>query len=303
MPKAVVAAAPALPPAPFSRANTLTLDAALGVGRFEGEARVSASKAALAAWRVSEALREGSLSLDLSCSEIADPEDLPLSELPWLQVLDLSENSLRADALGSFSSVTLPVLRALSLRHNAIVGELPASVAAFAPTLEDLNVEGNGLRTIAPGLGAPLRGLTRLSLANNFLTSLPSCLFAPLMVLSFLDLRGNKLTALPASLCACSALAVLHVSDNALTALPEEIGTMSSLRVLNVAKNALLELPTGLAACTKLETLDVRPARAHCWSRVTFRLTSPLPPPPHTHTHALRTLRFLKTCSLFYPAK
>ena len=57
------------------------------------------------------------------------------------------------------------MLRALSLRHNAIVGELPASVAALASTLE-LGVEAATSAPAAAAIALASYSLVQVSVAG-----------------------------------------------------------------------------------------------------------------------------------------
>lgn len=246
-----------IPPAPVARQAHLVLDGPLGVGRPEGEARVAEIMDSLVFSRVSEAIRDGLLSLDLSALNIPEtPTGLPL----WTSVLNLSNNWLRVDALPLLHSGVLPTLRALSLSGCALVGELPPAIGALAQTLEELDLSRNRITALPLYLSAPLRALHVLSLAKNALRSLPADLFSQTgcgVALTRLDLRGNELVALPDCVCACARLEVLILSENLIKALPESIGSLRSLRLLDVAHNALTDLSADLMHCEALETLDV----------------------------------------------
>jgi Leucine-rich repeat (LRR) protein len=261
MPKAKAKAAvgpPPMPPAPVPRQTYLVLDGPLGVGRVEAEQRVISIMSSLVFQRISDAIREGHLSLDLSAlgMQEAAPTPLPL----WTSVLNLSNNLLRADALSMLHSGVLPTLRSLSLAGCALVGQMPQALGALATTLEELDLSRNRISSLPENLSGPLRALRVLSLTQNALVTLPSDLFSPFgcgTALQRIDLRGNQLATLPDSLCVCARLESLLLSDNKLTCLPEGIGGLRALRILDVSHNALTELPTDLARCESLELLDL----------------------------------------------
>jgi internalin A len=245
--------------------------------------------------RIEEALRERSLSLDLSELGLTQ---LPtsLSQLIQLQYLDLDHNQLTTlpDSLGQLSQLqrlkltknqltTLPdslgrlsQLQQLWLSRNQLT-MLPDSLGQLSQ-LQDLDLSGNQLTTLPNSLGqlsqlqtlflsgnqlttlpdslGQLSQLQNFTLGHNRLTTLPDSL-GQLSQLWNLDLDHNQLTTLPDSLGQLSQLWNLYLSHNQLTTLPDSLGQLSQLRNLFLSDNQLTTLPDSLGQLSQLQDLNL----------------------------------------------
>ncbi|KAL6047973.1 E3 ubiquitin--protein ligase [Balamuthia mandrillaris] len=140
--------------------------------------------------RVEAAAKGCSSKLDLSSLSLSNlPAKLfqPLQSLPTVTLLDLSNNSLT---------------------------DLPQSLAAALPRLQELNLQDNNLQRPPWSLFAGLAELESLNLSGNKLLSVPSHTSLP--QLKRLDLSSNQLKALPSSLISFTSLQELLVDENPL---------------------------------------------------------------------------------------
>ncbi|KAL6077438.1 Son of sevenless 2 [Balamuthia mandrillaris] len=132
--------------------------------------------------RVEAAAKGCSSKLDLSSLSLSNlPAELfqPLQPLPTVTLLDLSNNSLT---------------------------DLPQSLAAALPRLQELNLKDNNLQRPPWSLFAGLAELESLNLSGNKLLSVPSHTSLP--QLKRLDLSSNQLKALPSSLISLTSIQV-----------------------------------------------------------------------------------------------
>ncbi len=124
--------------------------------------------------------------------------------------------------------------------------------------LTQLNMNGNGLTTLPPGIFAGLTNLQRLLLDNNQLATLPAGIFGGLTNLEFLSLHRNQLATLPAGIFGgLTNLQLLLLGDNQLANLPPDIfAGLTNLQKLELDENQLATLPpdifTGLTNLQKL---------------------------------------------------
>ena len=218
---------------------------------------VAHTQRAIAQARASHVLLTGQLSICLAGLglEAVPP---PLALTPWVVDLDLSNNSLSLGAdTPLFSHLAhLSALRRLDVSYATLGPTAAEGVELLSPTLVELNLEGNMLRSFPAGSIA-LASLQWLSLRRNMLTTLPPTPFAVWRQLEVLDLRENRLAALPALAACAPSLKQLLLSDNALTALPADIGDCIGLEVLACGRNHLITLPEELGRCRSLEQLDL----------------------------------------------
>eukprot|EP00752_Nemacystus_decipiens_P007779 g6947.t1 len=81
---------------------------------------------------------------------------------------------------------------------DVAAGRLQSCIRKVGPTgITQLNLEGNNLKTLPPGIFDSLEALTSLSLRLNALSVLPPGIFDSLEALTSLNLEGNKLKTLP----------------------------------------------------------------------------------------------------------
>ncbi|XP_034503156.1 platelet glycoprotein Ib alpha chain [Ailuropoda melanoleuca] len=113
--------------------------------------------------------------------------------LPRLETLDLSHNKLRSlPALGQ----ALPALTTLDVSYNELTSLSPGALDGLSG-LQELYLRGNKLKTLPPGLLAPVPQLRKLNLADNKLSELPPGLLDGLGELDTLYLQGNWLRTVP----------------------------------------------------------------------------------------------------------
>ncbi|XP_054250944.1 leucine-rich repeat-containing protein 47 [Indicator indicator] len=189
-------------------------------------------------------------SLELSgCPALRELGPGLAAALPALHTLVLSGNALGPAGLGAGLGGQLPVLRILDLSGNGLEA-LPAALGGAAegapegpaafPQLRSLNLSGNRLRELGPGLAGAAPQLQSLLLSGNRLRALPGGLLPP----------G---TAGPFPL-----LSRLEAADNEVQELGADIAALPALKSLDVANNQLRELPAALADCPRLKEANFR---------------------------------------------
>ncbi|MDJ0365147.1 leucine-rich repeat-containing protein kinase family protein [Hymenobacter sp. H14-R3] len=132
--------------------------------------------------------------------------------------------------------------------------EFPEEIFDLADTLEVLNLSGNRLAALPPGLGR-LRKLEVLFCSDNQFAAVPEVL-GDCPQLSMVGFKANRIRTLPAA-ALTPALRWLILTDNQLESLPPEIGQCQQLQKLMLAGNQLRKLPAELAQCTSLELLRI----------------------------------------------
>jgi|CXWL01.1.fsa_nt_gi internalin A len=235
--------------------------------------RQSTKKISEAEKRIGEAIRERSLSLDLSGLGLTQlPSSLSqlnqlqrlllnhneltalpdwLGQLTQLQWLDLSSNQLTMlpDSLGQLTQ-----LQYLNLSFNRLL-TVPGWLSRFTQ-LQTLVLGGNRLTTLPDWLGQ-ITWLRELWLIDSQLAMLPDWL-RQLTHLQVLWLLGNPLTMLPDWVGQLTQLQRLVLSDSQLTMLPDSLGQLIQLEMLDLSDNQLTMLPDSLQQLTQLQTLSLR---------------------------------------------
>ena len=200
-------------------------------------------------------------SLDVADSGLSALRASDLSGLAALQRLDLSGN--RGLELDDDVFRFTPKLQALQL-DGLLWTALPAGLASWPATLQELSLNGNRLRPAAD-MFAELRSLRRLSLRGNRLAVLPADTFKGLPGLQHLDLAENSLAQFSAKALGAtlegflSQLQTLSLRDNRIAALQTGIWErIPVLRELDLSGNRLSTLESGgFEDLTKLQTLDL----------------------------------------------
>ncbi|MCE3216478.1 hypothetical protein HAX54_006664, partial [Datura stramonium] len=200
--------------------------------------------------------------------------------LPHLEVLDMSYNSLSGPIPNSLSNLTR--LRRLSLSKNSFTGKIPSSVGSLL-RLQELFLDNNKLTGSIPKSFNGLVNLKRLELQqNNISGELPD--LNQLRNLIFLDLSDNSLagnffmTSFPNSIIELSLrnnylygefplnigelrfLQVLDLSHNLLSGMiPSVLFHHSSLQQLTLSYNkfTFLQVPEDLGFRSKLIAIDL----------------------------------------------
>ncbi|GMN35683.1 hypothetical protein TIFTF001_005440 [Ficus carica] len=155
--------------------------------------------------------------------------------LPYLQTLDLSENSFHGPIPGSLSNLT--GLNRLCLSMNSLTGPVPGSLGSLS-LLEELYLDNNFLVGPIPFSFNGLVGLKRLELQQNNLSGeVPD--LGKLKNLYYLDLSDNRLSGeVPATL--PTSLVELSLRNNTLFGkLPNSLGGLVILQVLDLSYNEL----------------------------------------------------------------
>ncbi|KAK8596671.1 hypothetical protein V6N13_001277 [Hibiscus sabdariffa] len=162
-----------------------------------------------------------------------------LSSLPWnlpfLNTLDISDNSFSGSLPDSFSNLTR--LRRLGLSGNSLTGEIP-TVLGSLPHLEELYLDNNHLHGPIPWSFNNLTRLKRLEIQRNYISGeLPD--LGSLKSLYFLDASDNNISGgVPSTL--PLSLVELSMRNNKLRgSIPDSIDKIRFLQVLDLSHNML----------------------------------------------------------------
>uniref|UniRef100_A0A182MAA0 LRRCT domain-containing protein n=1 Tax=Anopheles culicifacies TaxID=139723 RepID=A0A182MAA0_9DIPT len=168
--------------------------------------------------------------LNLSHNEIATIEKPCFKNLTMLQVLDLSHNRLRTEALtpdifvGHYSPSEyepLQQLRVLRLGANEL-HSLNQDLFEHLPALEELSLELNAFKVIDQQSEIAIASIDRLvslDLSYMELEEIPKYLFHTPTGLQFLNLTGNLLETVPEALLYAKALTWLSLDENPISSI------------------------------------------------------------------------------------
>ncbi|KAH7519960.1 hypothetical protein FEM48_Zijuj08G0092900 [Ziziphus jujuba var. spinosa] len=155
--------------------------------------------------------------------------------LPYLEILDVSNNFFSGPIPHSFSNLTH--LRRLGLSGNSFSGKIPTSISSLY-NLEELYLDNNNLEgTIPPGLNG-LSKLNRLEFQSNRLVGdFPD--LSSLKNLNFLDASNNAISGeLPQNF--PTSLVQISLRNNSLTGnIPWSIKMLVNLQVMDLSHNRL----------------------------------------------------------------
>ncbi|XP_057848447.1 LRR receptor-like serine/threonine-protein kinase FLS2 [Cryptomeria japonica] len=201
------------------------------------------------------------VQLDLELNHLTGVVPLGFSKLSALEYLSLSSNELV-----SGSSITIPILSALSncsqlnellFHDNNLRGRIPEQL----PTnLSVLLLNGNNITGIIPSQIANLTNLTELDLSSNLFTGKIPALLSDLQKLQRLRLDNNKLDgSIPSEIGKIENLGELSLSNNRLSGdIPLTIALLQQLRRLMLHHNQLSgSIPASLGKCYNLELVDL----------------------------------------------
>ncbi|XP_063243029.1 protein toll [Bacillus rossius redtenbacheri] len=161
--------------------------------------------------------------------------------LNYLELTDIPEDFLQ----------NVPQITKLDLRYNNM--KIPLGVFDYVPNLRILELSGNGLDYLEPGLFRNLTQLTRLSAWNNRLqNSLTRETFMGLKQLVILDLHSNGIQELTDDVFAeLHSLKILGLDGNHFMSLPSTLFTNTSMLEMvrfNDNRRELASLPSGFLA-------------------------------------------------------
>ncbi|KAJ4827614.1 hypothetical protein Tsubulata_032476 [Turnera subulata] len=155
--------------------------------------------------------------------------------LPYLQTLDISDNSFSGSIPDSLSN--LKNLRRLGLSKNAFTGEIPVSLASLTH-LEELYLDSNYLIGPIPSSFSSLLRLQRLEVQENSLSGEFPDLGA-LKDLNYVDASYNQISGLLPSTLPTSLVELSIRKNNLQGNLPENVGDLEFLQVLDLSHNQL----------------------------------------------------------------
>jgi Leucine-rich repeat (LRR) protein len=189
--------------------------------------------------------------LKLGHNSISGHLPLSITELPYLEVLELQANRLLALPEAVRQLVNL---RVLNIGHNQLT-DLPMDALRQVP-LQDLDASNNALIGSLFPLGGTVehRTLRSLNVANNSLAALTFMEQFDLPLLQTLNVTNNHFTALQ-PLTGCPGLITLSAGENKITELPRGFTDLARLRHVNLSSNDLRLVPTGIANMESLESL------------------------------------------------
>lgn len=189
--------------------------------------------------------------LKLGNNSISGHLPLSLTELPYLEVLELQDNRL----LGLPEAVRALVnLRVLNVGHNQLT-DIPMEALQQVP-LQDLDASNNALiGSLFPlGCSAEHRTLRSLNVSNNSLAALTFFEHFDLPLLQTLNVTNNHFAALQ-SLNGCPGLITLSAGENKISELPSGFTDLPRLRHVNLSSNDLRLVPSEIANMENLESL------------------------------------------------
>jgi len=169
-----------------------------------------------------------------------------LSELPSLEVLDLSQNNVRQLPEGELCQ--LQNLLHLNVSHNEVgsafdLGLGPLTKACLS-NLQILDISSNELTSLEPHSLPTWPSIVELRIQGNFIRFIGSNVFGNSSV-KILDMSNNQISHLPNSLLNKLQLEAISLANNSLSSLPvDSFLGQTDLEILNLSGNHLVSLPS-----------------------------------------------------------
>lgn len=199
--------------------------------------------------------------LKLSQNDLSEvPPASALTTMPTLEQLDLSGNSIKRVAMGSFENSSL---RVLNISNNSLSVLDAGAFLSLESSLQQLDLSNNVIRSIGAGVLEELAALESLSVENNWFQYIPNSIVrAELPRLKFLTLRRNPLLRVreDASISGgFPSLEHLVLSDGNLSVTAShDFFAMSKLVSLSLRNNHISKIsPGSFRPLLKLATLDL----------------------------------------------
>eukprot|EP00571_Detonula_confervacea_P005143 CAMPEP_0172327828 /NCGR_PEP_ID=MMETSP1058-20130122/60032_1 /TAXON_ID=83371 /ORGANISM="Detonula confervacea, Strain CCMP 353" /LENGTH=1009 /DNA_ID=CAMNT_0013044913 /DNA_START=174 /DNA_END=3203 /DNA_ORIENTATION=- len=185
------------------------------------------------------------------------PEEL-YTTLPYLRVLDLSDNGLAGTLSDGFGSWNGSSLEFLNLTSNNIAGSLTSIMGSELSSLKELHLANNLLVESIPHSIGTLKSLRHLDLSGNSLRGTIPYEIGELNQLSTLNLSWNLLVGnFPHELSELQTLVTLDVGHNSLGGpMISELSRVKYLTILRLNDNHFSgELPTEIGHLVHLDEL------------------------------------------------
>ncbi|XP_037346250.2 extracellular matrix protein 2 isoform X1 [Pungitius pungitius] len=196
-------------------------------------------------------------SLSLEGNNISSIPAEAFNGIPNLEWINLKKNQLTSNSIDVKAFKTLKMLTRLYLDGNL----LEATPTDLPPTLQELKISENRLRTIDENSFHGLSSLVILELEGNLLSEghVDPLAFAPLVQLSFLRLGRNHFRTVPQGLPA--SLLELYLENNLIEEISEAaFNQTQSLNVVSLRHNRLDEnriAPLAWINHRNLESIDL----------------------------------------------
>ncbi|KAF2317548.1 hypothetical protein GH714_024353 [Hevea brasiliensis] len=190
---------------------------------------------------------------------LSGPLQLPIHSHVYFSYLDISDNNFNG-SIPTEIGVCFPSLNSLNLYGNGLTGGIPSSFGKMS-LLKELNLSRNGLTGGIPSSFGKMSQLMQLDLSNNHLSGIiPQELIVGCSSLYELILSNNSLHGqIFPKQANCKELIRLSFDGNQFTgSIPYSISNCTMLEMLDVSYNRLFgSIPGWIGNITSLKVLDL----------------------------------------------